>query len=161
MRLHRFSFSDFGHFGFVEAGVAVDAAVGEVAVHAVDFGQVFGTAYGADIHFKFFVSAVIAIGQGEIDSFVIAQSHSAADEGSDSLFIVIDGITDVLDLTSVAQFPEAALQILFFNRGDFFGYMAVEAVADIRTIRNAFNNSIHFTELFYLKSARTSGRTVP
>ena len=137
----------------------MDAAVGEIAVHTVDFGQVFGTAYGADIHFKFFVSAVIAIGQGEIDSFVIAQGHGAADEGSDSLFIVIDGITDVLDLTSVAQFPEAALQILFFNRGDFFGYMAVEAVADIRTIRNAFNNSIHFTELFYLKSAEALCRS--
>ena len=137
----------------------MDAAVGEVAVHAVDFGEVFGTAYRADIHFKFFVSAVIAIGQGEIDSFVIAQGHGAADEGSDSFFIVIDGITNVLDLTSVAQFPEAAFQILFFDWGDFFGYMAVEAVADIRTIRNSFDDSIHFTELFYLKSAETLCRS--
>ena len=101
------------------------------------------------------MSAVIAIGQGEINSFVITQGHGAADEGSDSFFIVINGITDVLDLTSVAQFPEAAFQILFFDWGDFFGYMTVEAVADIRTIRNAFDNSIHFTELFYLKSAET------
>ena len=33
--------------------------------------------------------------------------------------------------------------------------MAVEAVADIRSVRNTLNNSVHLTELFYLQTAET------
>ena len=78
-RLHRFSFGDFGHFGFVEAGVTVDAAVGEIAVHAVDFGQVFGTAYGADIHFKLLVPAVITVSERQVHAFIESHIHCSSD----------------------------------------------------------------------------------
>ena len=50
---------------------------------------------------------------------------------------------------------DASLQILFLDRSHILCYMAMEAVAHIRSVRNALNDSIHLTELLYLKAAET------
>ena len=44
--------------------------IGEIAVHAVDFRQVFAAALRADIHFELLIAAVVAVCQREVHTFV-------------------------------------------------------------------------------------------
>ena len=113
------------------------------------------TAYRAHIHLQFLVTAVITVCQRKIDTFIISQIHCSADQSTDGFFIIANRITYILDLTTITEFPESSLQILFLNRSYILCYMAVEAVADIRSVRNTLNNSVHLTELFYLQTAET------
>ena len=114
-----------------------------------------GTAYRTHIHLQFLVTAVITVCQRKIDTFIISQIHCSADQSTDGFFIIANRITYILDLTTITEFPESSLQILFLNRSYILCYMAVEAVADIRSVRNTLNNSVHLTELFYLQTAET------
>ena len=118
-------------------------------------GKILGTADRADIHFQFFVTTVIAVSQGKIYSLIVAQSHGTSDQGTDSFPVIVDRITDILNLASIAQFPETTFQILFLDGRHVLSYVAVEAVAYIRTIRYTFDDPVHLTELFYLKTAET------
>ena len=68
MILHRFSLCNFRHLCFIQTCVAMDTAVGKIAVHTVDLCQVLGTADRADIHVEFLVAAVIAVSQGQVDA---------------------------------------------------------------------------------------------
>ena len=131
------------------------AAVGQISVHTVDLREVLGTAFRANIHLQFLVAAVIAVCKGKIDSFVVAQIHRTADQAFDRLYVVIDRITYILDLASVAQFPETAFQILFFDRCNIFGYMAVEAVADVWTVGYILHDAVFLAELLDLQTAQT------
>ena len=133
----------------------MDTAVGKISIHSVDLGQVMGTAYRTHIHLQFLVTAVITVCQRKIDTFIISQIHCSADQSTDGFFIIANRITYILDLTTITEFPESSLQILFLNRSYILCYMAVEAVADIRSVRNTLNNSVHLTELFYLQTAET------
>ena len=133
----------------------MDTAVGKVSVHTVNLCQIGRTAYRTYIHLQFLMATVITVSQRKVYSFVISQIHSSADQCADSFFIISDRIADILDLSAIAEFPEAAFQILFLDRSHILCYMTVEAVAYIRTIGNAFDNTIHLTELFYLKTAET------
>ena len=103
----------------------MDTAIGKITVHTVNLGQILRTAYRANIHFKFLMSTIITVCQGKIDSFVVAQIHRTADQALDCLYVVIDRITYILDLASVAEFPESAFLFLFFDRCVIFGFMAV------------------------------------
>jgi len=133
----------------------MDTAVRKISIHSVDLGQVMGTAYRTHIHLQFLVTAVITVCQRKIDTFIISQIHCSADQSTDGFFIIANRITYILDLTTITEFPESSLQILFLNRSYILCYMAVEAVADIRSVRNTLNNSVHLTELFYLQTAET------
>ena len=113
------------------------------------------TAYRAHIHLQFLVTAVITVCQRKIDTFIISQIHCSADQSTDGFFIIANRITYILDLTTITEFPESSLQILFLDWSYILCYMAVEAVADIRSVRNTLNNSVHLTELFYLQTAET------
>ena len=130
------------------------AAVGQISIHTVDLREVLGTAVRANIHLQFLMTAVIAVGQRKVDSFVVAQIHRTADQALDRLYVVIDRITYILDLASVAQFPETTFQILFFDRCNIFGYMAVEAVADVWTVGYILHDAVFLAELLDLKSAQ-------
>ena len=133
----------------------MDTAVRKISIHSVDLGQVTRTAYRAHIHLQFLVTAVITVCQRKIDTFIISQIHCSADQGTDCFFIIANRITYILDLTTITEFPESSLQILFLDWSYILCYMAVEAVADIRSVRNALNDSVHFTELLYLQTTET------
>ena len=90
-------------------GVSVDTAVGQIAVHPVDLGQVSGTADRAHVHLQLLVAAVVAVGQGQVHTLVVAQIHGSSDQALDGLDVVIDGVTDILDLSAVAQAPRNGL----------------------------------------------------
>lgn len=92
MILHRFSFRNFCHLRLVQTGVAMDTAVGKIAVHTVDLCQVLGTADRADIHVEFLVAAVIAVSQGQVDALVVAELHCTLDQGLDRTFVVADSL---------------------------------------------------------------------
>ena len=130
------------------------AAVGQISIHTVDLREVLGTAFRANIHLQFLMTAVSAVGQRKVDSFVVAQIHRTADQALERLYVVIDRITYILDLASVAQFPETTFQILFFDWCDIFGYMAVEAVADVWTVGYILHDAVFLAELLDLKSAQ-------
>ena len=88
------------------------AAVGQISIHTVDLREVLGTAFRANIHLQFLMTAVIAVGQRKVDSFVVAQIHRTADQALDRLYVVIDRITYILDLASVAQFPDPVFRLV-------------------------------------------------
>ena len=71
--LHRFTFCNFRHLRFVETCIAMNSAVGQIAVHSVNLGQVSGTAYRAHIHLQFLMTAVIAVRQRQVHTFIIPQ----------------------------------------------------------------------------------------
>ena len=73
----------------------------------------------------------------------------------DGLDVVIDGITDILDLSAVAELPETAFKVLFFDGSQILGHMAVEAVAHIGTVGNILDDAVHFSELLHLETAET------
>lgn len=68
--------------------------------------------------------------------------------------VVINGVTDILNLSAVAQFPEPSFQILLLNGGQIFSDMAVKTVAHIGSVRNIFHNAVHFPELLHLQAAQ-------
>ena len=100
------------------------------------------------------MAAVIAVSKRKVHTFIISQIHRTADQRLDRAFVVAHRIADILDLSSIAQFPESSFQILFLDRGQVFRHMAVEAVAHIRTVGYVADNSVFFAELFHLKSAQ-------
>ena len=59
--LHRYTLCDLCHLCFIQAGITMHTAVGKVAVHTVDLGQILGTADRAYIHLKFLMTTVIAV----------------------------------------------------------------------------------------------------
>ena len=127
----------------------MDPRIGQVTVHAVDLGQVGTAANRADIHLQFLVTAVIAVRQRQVYTFVIPFLHGTFDQGPDRFDVITYRIPDILDLAAIKQVPKTAFLILFFNRADVFRYMAVKTVADIRTIRNAFYDPEQLAELLY------------
>ena len=133
----------------------MDTAVGKISVHTVDLGQVSGTADRAYIHLQFLMTTIVTVCKRKVHSLIISQIHGSADQCTDSFLIVADRITYILNLTSIAEFPETSLQILFLDRSYILCYMAVEAVAHIWSVRNALNDSIHLTELLYLQATKT------
>ena len=108
----------------------MDTAVGKIAVHTVNLRQVLGTADRADIHVEFLVAAVIAVSQGQVDALVVAELHCTLDQRLDRAFVVADRIAHVLDFSAVAELPETSLEILFLDRGDVLGYVAVDRIED-------------------------------
>lgn len=76
--------------------VAMDTAVGKIAVHTVNLRQVLGTADRADIHVEFLVAAVIAVSQGQVDALVVAELHCTLDQRLDRAFVIADRIAHVL-----------------------------------------------------------------
>ena len=70
------------------------------------------------------------------------------------MYIVGNRISDILDLTTVAQFPESSFQILFLDRSNILSYVAVETVAHIRAVRNVADDAVLFAELLYLQAAQ-------
>ena len=104
------------------------------------------------------MAAVVTIGQGKVDPFIEAQLHGAAHQCADGIQIIVDGIFYILDLAAVGKIPEAFFQILFFNGSDIFCDMAVEAVADIRSVGNIFDDAIFFAELGHLQAAKAFRR---
>ena len=153
--LHRFSLGDLRHLRFVQTSIPVNSAVGKITVHTVDLRQIPGTAYRTHIHFQFLMSAVVTVCKREIHALIISQIHGSADESADRFFIIAYRITYILDLSAVAQLPEAPFQILLLDRSNVLCHMAVETVAHIRTIGNAFHYPVHLAELLYLKAAET------
>ena len=131
-------------------------AVGQVSVHTVDLGQVSGTADRADIHLELLMSAIVAVGQRQIHTLLITQIHRPTDQCFYSMYIVGNRISDILDLTTVAQFPESSFQILFLDRSNILSYVAVETVAHIRTVGYPAHDTVHLAELLYLQTARLS-----
>ena len=105
------------------------------------------------------MAAVVTVSQRKVDTLIIAKLHSSADQCTDRLLIIADRVAHILDFSAVAQFPESAFQILFLNRSHILCYMAVEAVAYVWSVRDAFNNAVHLTELLYLKSAEAFCRS--
>ena len=130
-------------------------AVRQVSIHTVNLCQVLGAAYRAYIHFQFFVTTVIAVSQGKVYTLIISQRHRSADQGTDCFTVIVDRVSYILDLTAITKFPETSLQILFLDRSHVLCYMTVETVAYIRTVGNAFYDTIFLTELLHLKSAKT------
>ena len=122
-------------------------AVGKISDHTVDLRQVSGTADRTHIHLQLLVTTIITVYERKVHALILPQIHCSTDQCTDGCFIVADRITYILNLTAVAQLPETSLQILFFNRGDIFGYVAVEAVAYILSVRYIFNNAVFFTDL--------------
>ena len=90
----------------------------------------------------------------KIDTFIISQIHCSADQSTDGFYY---SQSDNVHTGSYHHYrvPRIVLEILFLNRSYILCYMAVEAVADIRSVRNTLNNSVHLTELFYLQTAET------
>lgn len=64
------------------------------------------------IHLQFLMAAVVTVSQRQIYSLIKAHLHRPAHQSTDGFFIVADGVFHILDLSSVAQFPETVLQIL-------------------------------------------------
>ena len=114
--LHWFTFCNLCHLCFVQSCITMDTAVGKISIHTVDLGEVMGTAYRAYIHLQFLVTAVIAVCQGKVDTFIVSQIHCSADQVRMASLLVTDRITYILDLTTVTEFPESSFQILFLNR---------------------------------------------
>src|SRR5699024_3014286 len=134
-------------------------AVGQISVHTFDLSQIPGYAYRTHIHFQFLVPTVVTVGKGKVYSFIVPQFHSTPYQSPDSINVITDGITHILYLSSVAQFPESSLTVLFFNGRDIFCDMAMETVAHVWTVRHAFHNAVHLPELLYLPSAQTFCRS--
>ena len=127
--------------------------IGQIAVHAVYFGQIAAATLRADIHFQFLMAAVIAVCQRKVDPFIETHFHGSAYEDADGIQIIIDGIFYILDLAAVGQIPEAFFQILFFDGGDVFCNVAVETVRNIRSVGNVFHHAEFLAELCYLQAA--------
>ena len=153
--LHGFSLSDLRHLRLIQTGVPMNTAVGKISVHTVDLRQVSGTADRAHIHFQLLMTTVVTVCKRKVHALIISQIHGSADQCTDGFFIVADGITYILDLTTIAKLPETSLQILFLDWGYVLCYMTVETVAYIWSVRNPFNNSVHLTELLYLQATET------
>ena len=153
--LHGFSLSDLRHLRLIQTGISMNTAVGKISVHTVDLRQVSGTADRTHIHLQLLVTTIITVCERKVHALIIPQIHGSTDQCTDGFFIVADRITYILDLTAIAKLPETTLQILFLDRGYILGYMAVETVAHIWSVRNTLNDSVHLTELFYLKAAET------
>ena len=105
------------------------------------------------------MAAVVTVSQRQIYSLIKAHLHRPAHQSTDGFFIVADGVFHILDLSSVAQFPETVLQILLFNRRNVLCHMTMEAVAHILPVRHIFNDAVLFTELLYLKAAEIFRRS--
>ena len=101
------------------------------------------------------MTTVVTVCKRKVHALIISQIHGSADQCTDGFFIVADGITYILDLTTIAKLPETSLQILFLDWGYVLCYMTVETVAYIWSVRNPFNNSVHLTELLYLQATET------
>ena len=101
------------------------------------------------------MTTVIAVSKRKVDAFIVAKVHRTANQRADSFFIIADRVTHILNLSAVAELPEASLQILLLNRSDFLCHMAVEAVAHIRSVGDTFYQSVHLAELLYLKTTQT------
>lgn len=98
------------------------------------------------------MSAVVAVGKGEVHALIEAHAHSAAHKGDNSLPVVVYGVADILYLSAVEKIPEALFLVLFLNGGDILGNMAVEAVADIFSVGNIFDDAVYLAELLYLQA---------
>ena len=114
-----------------------------------------GSAYRADVHFQFFVPAVITVGKRKVYSLIESHFHGAPYQYTDGFHIIIQGVPYILDLSAIEQIPKYGFAVLLFNRCNFFGYMAVKAVADIGSVRYARDNPIFLPELLNLKTAET------
>ena len=104
------------------------------------------------------MSAIVAVGQRQIHTLIITQIHRPTDQCFYSMYIVGNRISDILDLTTVAQFPESSFQILFLDRSNILSYVAVETVAHIRTVGYPAHDTVHLAELLYLQTAKALSR---
>ena len=66
----------------------MDAGIGEIAVHAVNFRQIGAAALRADVHLELLISAVVAVSQRQVDAFVQAELHGAAHQRADGFLVV-------------------------------------------------------------------------
>ena len=133
------------------------AGIGKIAVHAVNLRQICAAAFRADIHFQLLIATVVAVGEREVDALIKPHLHGAADERADGFFVVADRIADILNLAAVGEIPEAGFAVLLLNRRDVLGYMAVEGIGYIRTVRHVFNDAVQVAELLNLQAAETFG----
>ena len=150
---HALSLSDLGHLRIIQSRIAFYAGIAQISIHPVDLREVFASADRAHIHIQFLVPAVIAVGQGQVYSLVESHLHGAADQGADRLFVVVDRVLHILDLSAVGELPEPVFQILLLDWGDVLSHMAVEAVADVLAVRDILNDSVLLPELLYLQTA--------
>ena len=104
------------------------------------------------------MSAVIAVGQRQVYALIESHLHRAAHEGADRLFIVVDRIFHVLDLSAVGEFPEPVFEVLLLDRRDIFRHMAVETIADILAVGDILHDPVFFPELLDLKSTEVFRR---
>ena len=157
--LHALSLCYFSHLGFIQTGISLYSRITQVTVHTVNLCQVAAAADRTHIHLQFLMAAVVTVSQRQIYSLIKAHLHRPAHQSTDGFFIVADGVFHILDLSSVAQFPETVLQILLFNRRNVLCHMTMEAVAHILPVRHIFNDAVLFTELLYLKAAEIFRRS--
>ena len=76
----------------------------------------FASAGRAHIHIQFLVTAVIAVRQGQVYSLVESPIFMARrTRGADRLFVVVDRVLHILDLSAVGELPEPVFQILLLD----------------------------------------------
>ena len=134
----------------------MDAGIGEIAVHAVNFRQIGAAALRADVHLELLISAVVAVSQRQVDAFVQAELHGAAHQRADGFLVVADGVADVLNLSAVGEVPETRLAVLLLNRRDLFGDVAVEGIGDVWPVGHVFHNAVSFRNCSICRPQRLS-----
>ena len=76
-----------------------------------------GTAFRTGpVHFNCGITAGITVAQVKVDTFIKTDLHCPVYKGSYCFLIVVERITDILDLAPVEKVPEAFFLILFLYR---------------------------------------------
>ena len=132
--LHTLPFRDLCHLGIIQPCISFDSGIRKISVHSLDLCQIGASAHRTHIHIQFLMPAVVTVRQGEVYSFIISFCHGASYQRFNRFYIVTDRIFDILDLSSVAQIPEPAFQILFLDRRNILRHMAVKTVAYIFSV---------------------------
>ena len=103
------------------------------------------------------MAAVVAVSKREVDALVEALVHRAPHQRLDRFAVVVNRVFYILNFAAVHQIPEPPLKILFFNRRDLLGNVAVEAVGHIFAVGNILDDAVLFAELLNLQSAQALG----
>ncbi len=105
------------------------------------------------------MSAVVAISKRKVYAFVEAHCHSSSYQSANSFFIIVDRIFYILNFAAVEQIPKSVFKVLLLNRGEFFRYVAVERIGDVRSVADVFHYAVLLSELLDLQAAKTFCRS--
>ena len=124
----------------------------EVPVHPINLSNKLTSTLRTRIHFYLLVSTIFTVAHCKVYSFVKSFVHCSENKCFNCFFVVSKIVSTILNFPSVKEIPESFFLILFFDWRHIFCYMAVEAVADVRTVRYILHDAVFFAELLYLKT---------